>query len=173
MINDLLNFAKIETGSVSFSFRSVRVTDAMSSIETLIAPQIMAKGLLYEFHACGDEDATVSADPDKLQQIVLNLLSNAVKFTPSGGTVSLGCEADDTRVVIRVRDTGSGIPREKLEAVFEPFVQIDRSLTNTGTGVGLGLSISRDLARRMGGDLRAESELGAGATFSLIMPRAE
>ena len=172
LINDLLNYAKIETGRVDFNFREVRVAEAMAGMEALIAPQVMAKGLHYQFKCGIDSDVTVTADPDKIQQIILNLLSNAVKFTPAGGTVSLDCQADDASIIIVVSDTGHGIPREKLESVFEPFVQIDRSLTNTGTGVGLGLSISRDLARRMGGDVTVESELGRGASFTLTIPRA-
>ena len=172
LINDLLNFAKIETGNVDFNFREVRVAETMAGMEALIAPQVMAKGLHYQFRCSIDNNVTVTADPDKVQQIILNLLSNAVKFTPPGGTVSLDCDADASHMIIRVRDTGPGIPRDKLESVFEPFVQIDRSLTNTGTGVGLGLSISRDLARRMNGDVIAESEVGQGATFIFTVPRA-
>lgn len=171
LINDLLNFAKIETGKVDFNYREVLVSEAMAGMEALIAPQVMAKGLHYRFRCDIDRDVAITADSDKLQQIILNLLSNAVKFTPVGGTVTLECEADEKNIVIRVCDTGPGIPAEKLQSVFEPFVQIDRSLTNTGTGVGLGLSISRDLARRMGGDVTVKSELGKGATFSLTLPR--
>jgi signal transduction histidine kinase/PAS domain-containing protein len=172
LINDMLNFAKIETGSVNFNFREVRVAEAMAGMEALIAPQVMAKGLRYHFNCSIDKDVVVTADPDKIQQIILNLLSNAVKFTPADGSITLDCDASDQIVMIRVTDTGPGIPSEKLESVFEPFVQIDRSLTNTGTGVGLGLSISRDLARRMGGDVTVESELGRGASFRFSIPRA-
>jgi signal transduction histidine kinase len=114
------------------------------------------------------------ADRDKLQQVVLNLLSNAVKATPAGGRVRLECGAapDGTRVIVRVSDTGVGIPPDKLQSIFDPFVQVDRKLSRPGEGVGLGLAISRDLARAMGGDLTAESVVGEGSTFTLVLPRA-
>jgi signal transduction histidine kinase len=103
---------------------------------------------------------------------VLNLVSNAVKFTEPGGVISLSCEEfGSDRVVLIVRDTGSGIPADKLDAVFEPFVQVGRTLTSTREGAGLGLAISRDLARAMKGDITVESELGVGSKFSLILPR--
>ena len=110
------------------------------------------------------------ADREKLEQILINLLSNAVKFTPSGGEVSLACEADDNRVTIEVRDTGVGINPDKLHRIFEPFVQLDQSLTRSRDGVGLGLAISRDLARGMSGELSARSTPGAGSTFTLTLP---
>ena len=102
---------------------------------------------------------------------MLNLLSNAVKFTDPGGTVTIEADAGDGHVYIRVADTGSGMPRDQLERIFQPFVQIDTRLTRTQQGTGLGLAISRDLARGMGGELRVTSELGAGSTFELELPR--
>jgi signal transduction histidine kinase len=115
----------------------------------------------------------VRADPDKVQQIVLNLLSNAVKFTEPGGSISLGAsDAGGSAVKVEVIDTGIGISVEQLARVFEPFVQVDATLTRTREGTGLGLAISRDLARGMGGDLAARSTLGAGSTFTLTLPRA-
>jgi PAS domain S-box-containing protein len=107
-----------------------------------------------------------------LEQVLLNLLSNAVKFTPPGGQIELECGEVDGRVALCVRDTGIGIAPEKLESVFEPFVQIGRTLNAPAEGTGLGLAISRDLARGMGGDLVAESEEGTGSVFTLTLPRA-
>jgi YD repeat-containing protein len=106
-----------------------------------------------------------------VEQVVLNLLSNAVKFTEPGGRIELAWTADDARVSITVRDTGRGIPAEKLPAVFEPFVQVDPTLTRSNEGTGLGLAISRDLARAMHGDLSVESRVGEGSTFTLTLPR--
>ena len=122
-------------------------------------------------------------DRGKAEQIVLNLLSNAVKFTPSGGRITLACRADGgaaggadggdggRRVLIAVSDTGPGIAPEQQAAIFEPFVQLGRSLTSGHEGAGLGLAISRDLARAMGGDLTVASAVGAGSTFTLALPR--
>jgi signal transduction histidine kinase len=122
----------------------------------------------------------VRADSDKLQQILLNVLSNACKFTSAGGRVTVDCDVkgggdhgSGAMVAIAVRDTGRGIAQDKLEKIFEPFVQIDRHLTGVSQqGVGLGLAISRDLARSMSGDLVAESAIGVGTTFVLTVPRA-
>jgi signal transduction histidine kinase len=113
-----------------------------------------------------------TADLDKLQQVLANLLSNAVKFTPAGGSVTVAWEASDQTVSIRVTDTGPGIPSNKLEAIFEPFVQLGGNLTRVAEGTGLGLAISRELARAMGGDVTVASTFGAGATFTLTLPRA-
>ena len=134
-----------------------------------------AKSLTFETvppDARETEPVYVWADRDKLGQVLLNVLSNAIKFTPEGGriTTSLGDDGP-SHVAVRISDTGIGIPADKLDDVFEPFVQVRTDLTRTTEGTGLGLAISRDLARGMGGDLRATSELGVGSTFELILKR--
>ena len=149
----------------------VPMSEVIATCEALIAPQAGTKGLRLDFTGCADGVAAL-ADRDKVQQVVLNLLSNAVKFTPGGGLVRLSCASDDTRVIVRVTDTGIGIPADKLQAVFEPFVQVNAEFTRAQEGTGLGLAISRDLARGMGGDLSAESTLGTGSTFTLSLPAA-
>ena len=113
-------------------------------------------------------------DRERLQQILLNLLSNAVKFTPSGGSIwieaaTVKAPGSQGRVDVRVGDTGEGIPAHKLDWVFEPFTQVDASHSRVGQGAGLGLAISRDLARGMGGDLVAASEVGVGSVFTLSL----
>ncbi len=134
-----------------------------------VAPMAQAKRIDLAIEAC-DPSLCVRADRERARQIVLNLVANAIKFTPAGGWVRLGCEADGARVAIRVRDNGPGIAPEKQQTIFDPFIQVDRRLSNPREGVGLGLAISRDLARAMGGDLTATSELGAGSTFTLSLP---
>ena len=168
----MLNFARIETGHVHFDLRAVPVDEVLEEVEELIAPQVQARGLGYEYRAAGP-GAVIQADPEKVRQIVLNLLSNAVKFTPGGGQVVLSSQADGDRVHVLVSDTGIGIPADKLGTIFEPFVQVNAGYTRTTEGTGLGLSISRDLARAMGGDLTAESREGEGSTFTLLLPRAD
>jgi signal transduction histidine kinase len=173
LINDMLNFAKLEAGQVEFRLERVPVTPLLEGLAYLIMPQVLAKGLRYEYSGCAAHPA-VHVDPEKLRQILLNLLANAVKFTEPGGVVALACDCDDEVVRMTVRDTGRGIPADQLTRVFDPFVQVDRHLTPTSQqGVGLGLSISRDLALGMGGRLEAVSTAGEGSAFTLILPMAD
>lgn len=170
-INDVLNFARVEAGRVEYDITDVPLREAFAAVEPFIGPQLAAKGIEFRPVHCAPGTA-LRADAAKLQQILLNLLTNACKFTEPGGRVTLECEEDGGWVRVRVRDTGRGIPADRLEAIFEPFVQIDRHLLHIGQqGVGLGLAISRDLARAMGGDLTVESVVGAGSTFTLSLPR--
>ncbi|HUQ83302.1 MAG TPA: PAS domain S-box protein [Gemmatimonadaceae bacterium] len=170
LINGVLNYARVETGTIRYDLTDVPIGGLIVGVELMVAPQLRAKGLVFTT-ACRP-DIAMRADPEKVQQILVNLLSNAVKFTDSGGTVELSCDGASDRVRIRVRDTGVGIPADKLEAIFDPFMQVDQRLTRRHDGVGLGLAISRDLARGMGGDLTAESAPGKGSTFTLTLPAA-
>jgi signal transduction histidine kinase len=170
LINQVLNYARIETGLVQYDVTDVSVSDALAAAEALIEPQVRAKGLAYALGACGP-GVTVRADREKLQQILLNLLTNAIKFTSAGGRITVSCDVSPRSVAIAVRDTGVGIADDKLAMVFEPFVQVDAKLTRRQEGVGLGLAISRDLARGMRGDLTAASVLDVGSTFTLTLPR--
>jgi len=169
LINEVLTYARIESGMAHYDMADVRVEQALALAEALVAPQARAKGLSISVY-CEHPNATVRADAEKLQQILLNLLSNAVKFTDAGG-IEMRCDVSGVTGSFMVCDTGRGIPDDKLERIFEPFVQIDPTLTRTSHGVGLGLAISRDLARRMGGDLVAASRAQKGSTFTLTLPR--
>ena len=172
LINDVLNFAKLEAGHVEYTFESVSLSAVVTEVMVMMEPQLDAKGLAFEMRS--RPEAIARADRDKVRQIVLNLLSNAVKFTERGGRVVLETSASGASsetVWLTVTDTGIGIPREKLEAIFDPFVQVHRNLTRVTEGTGLGLSISRDLARGMGGDLHVRSEEGHGSAFTLVLPR--
>jgi signal transduction histidine kinase len=113
------------------------------------------------------------ADRPKVEQILLNLLSNAMKFTEAKGSIIVSCRWQGRAdVAFVVRDTGVGIPAEQLEAIFEPFVQVGRSLSSRQEGTGLGLAISRDLARGMAGDITVTSTVGEGSEFVVTLPRA-
>ena len=171
LINQVLNYTRVDTGTVHYDLADVRVADALAAAEAFIVPQVRAKRLAYTLASC-DPALVVRADEAKLQQILLNLLSNAIKFTEAGGSLRVSCERRGELVAITVADTGIGIAEDKLASVFEPFVQVDAKLTRTHDGVGLGLAISRDLARGMGGDLSAESRPGVGSTFTLVLPCA-
>jgi signal transduction histidine kinase len=170
LINDILNFAKLEAGRVQFDPVDISINDTLGELESLVAPQLQQKQLRYDYQ-CSDRSYTAYTDPDRLQQILLNLLSNAIKFTPAGGMISVTCAPRGARMEIQVTDTGVGIPPDKLETIFEPFVQLARGQTVGVVGTGLGLSISRDLARAMGAELSAVSKLDEGSTFTLSLPR--
>ena len=170
IITDLLNYSRMESGQLSYQIVAVPVHAVVETVLPLLEPQAMAKGVALEQGSC-PSGLLARADRMKAEQIVLNLLSNAVKFTPAGGRVTVRCDAADDRVLIAVRDTGLGIPADKQTAIFEPFVQLGRTLTSFQEGTGLGLAISRDLARAMGGDVTVESAVDAGSTFTLTLPR--
>ena len=171
LINSVLNFARIEAGHVDYHIRQIAVTELLAATESLMMPQLASRPLSYHA-AVADSALVVNTDPEKVTQILLNLFSNAVKFTAPGGAVSVRVEpSGDSFVAISVTDTGIGIPPDRLDSVFEPFFQVDARLTREQTGAGLGLAISRDLARGMGGELTAQSDLGQGSTFALTLPR--
>jgi signal transduction histidine kinase len=169
LIDDVLTFARIESGIEKLEIRAVEVWAAIEAAHETIAPQLDAKGL--SFSGPGTVACRALADPEKLQQILINLLANAVKFTQRGGiTVAVQETSDD--VEIAITDTGIGIPGSRLHDIFDPFVQVDVGNTRVAGGTGLGLTIARDFARRMRGDLTVQSELGHGATFTLKLPAA-
>jgi PAS domain S-box-containing protein len=172
VINDILNFSRVEAAQLSYDIGPVPVREAIDFVAQMIAPQADKKRIAFEHGGCAP-DLVATADKAKVEQILLNLLSNALKFTPDGGEVTLSCGRAGSTVAIAIRDTGIGIPGDKLEAIFEPFMQIGRSLTSDHEGTGLGLAISRDLARAMNGDITAESTVGVGSTFTLSLPATE
>jgi signal transduction histidine kinase len=170
LINEVLNYARLEAGAVQYDLRAVPVAGVLAGVESLVRPQVRAKGLALTVGTC-DPALAVRADADKLGQVLLNLLSNAVKFADAGA-ITISCRASGDRVEVAVADTGVGIPADQLEHIFEPFVQVGRALNAPVEGTGLGLAISRDLARGMGGELTVESTLGAGSTFRVTLPSA-
>jgi signal transduction histidine kinase len=171
LINDVLNFAKLEAGEVHYSISDVAIGPVLSAIEDFVAPQLRGRKLSYAVHAC-EPGIAVRADADKLQQILINLLSNAIKYTPHGGKIDVACETAGDKVHVRIHDTGIGIAEDRVTKIFDPFIQVGRALNRPHEGVGLGLSISRDLASGMGGTLSVESVLGQGSTFTLTLDRA-
>jgi PAS domain S-box-containing protein len=168
IINDILNFSRLEAGQLSYQLAPMSLGAVIDAVLPMMTPLATAKELRLE--RVPGPDVTAHADRARVEQILVNLLSNAVKFTESGGRIEVGCEALADRAALRVRDSGSGIDPGNLESIFEPFVQVGRSLSTPHEGTGLGLAISRDLARAMGGDLTADSVPGEGATFTLTLP---
>ncbi|MGH7620101.1 MAG: ATP-binding protein, partial [Gemmatimonadaceae bacterium] len=149
VINDILNFVKIEAGRVEFEVEDVVLGEVVAEAIAMSELQIRARGLQWSTAVAGD--AVVVADRERLKQVLINLVSNAIKFTAAGGEIAIAtvsrAGASPATVHLRVTDTGIGIPREKQELIFDPFVQVHRNLTRSTEGTGLGLAISRDLAR--------------------------
>lgn len=171
LVGDVLGFARLERGQVSVKLRDVPAHEILLGVRAIIEPQVRAKELAYEYERC-EADLRMRADPEKVEQILINLLTNAMKFTPTGGRIVLSCEGTEDHVVINVADTGMGIPSDRIEAIFDPFFQVDAARTSVQQhGIGLGLAISRNLAHLMDGELKATSVLGEGSVFRLALPR--
>jgi signal transduction histidine kinase len=170
LIEQVLVFTQLEARAIEVHLEDVRLEDVMRDAETMVRPQISAKGIEFSYLA-HDPELTVRADRDKTQQILLNLITNGAKYTNPGGRLTVSAESRNGTALISVTDTGPGIPDKMLSHIFEPFVQLDRRLNQPREGVGLGLTISRDLARAMGGDLTVDSKMGVGSTFTLALPR--
>lgn len=169
LINDVLNFAKLEAGGLKIDLLDVPVDAVIADLEEVVGPQLRAKELRYECRP-GDAGLKARGDRERIQQILLNLLTNAIKFTDAGGSITLEAIAEGEAVRFAVSDTGCGIPEDRVEVIFDPFVQIGRQPGERG--VGLGLAISRDLAEAMGGTLTVRSDIGRGSTFYLTLPRS-
>ncbi len=170
IINDILNFSRMEAGQVVYEIGPVNMRALVDLVVPMVAPQADAMRLRLTTGNC-PPDIVAQADRAKVEQILLNLLSNAVKFTSEGGEIEVSCRTEGDAVLASVRDTGIGIPGDKRDDIFAPFVQVGRSLASPKEGTGLGLAISRDLARAMQGDLTVESTEGVGSTVTLSLPR--
>jgi signal transduction histidine kinase len=170
LIDDILQFARIESGRVVVEPRLVSLDVVLSDMRTFIEPQLIEKQQRFVNHGCRP-DLTMSIDAEKLSQIVINLLTNAVKFTGPGGQIELSCKTSGDAVEIAVSDTGRGIAATDRERIFEPFVQLDMGPTRTVAGAGLGLAISRDLVEAMGGSISVTSTLNVGSVFTIRLPR--
>ncbi|CAN5863317.1 hypothetical protein BH23GEM5_BH23GEM5_26380 [soil metagenome] len=181
LISDILDLAKVEAGQMTVEHRRESITEVVRETAALVEAQYMAKSVGLDTTGIV-ADAEYVGDSDRARQILLNLLSNAVKFTPPGGSVSVrygitehpdrGARLSGTRrwTYVHVEDTGIGIEPNEMARVFQPFVQAQEGYTRTHGGTGLGLTISRQLARLMGGDLTLRSEPGKGSCFSLWLP---
>ncbi len=183
LINDILDLAKIESGSMSVDVESVIFNDLHNYLRSTFGQVAEMKQLSFEVEIADDVPDTISTDPKRLQQVLKNLLSNAFKFTEQGGvTLRIGVVRqvlDDKReqegavpaIAFAVQDTGIGIPLDKQQIIFEAFQQADGTTSRKYGGTGLGLSISREIAHLLGGKLQLVSQPGAGSTFTLYLPQ--
>ncbi len=171
LIDDVLNFAKIEAGSTSITSEPVPVCELLDSLEPFLRPDLVRRQLTFVWNGC-DRALAVQADPVRLRQILLNVLGNAIKFTPPHGRIELSALRNADKVSICVSDSGIGIPADKIGRVFEPFFQVQAGTTREYPGVGLGLAISRDFARAMAGDIEVESTPGKGSVVTIELSLA-
>jgi signal transduction histidine kinase len=172
LVTDVLTVARLERSQVPLRIAPLRVYRVVAEAAELCSLQAAAKGIALNLEV-RDDDVTVFADRDRVQQILLNLLTNSLKFTTAGGTVTVTSDSSDATVRLNVADSGRGIATPDLERVFEPFVQLEPHLTRLAEqGAGLGLSISRDLAQAMRGSLTLRSMPGVGSVFTLSLPIA-
>lgn len=165
VINDVLDLSKMEAGRFELEDRPFDVRGAVRTALGMVTQQAAAKGLKLEGEVADDVPETVHGDPARIQQVLVNLLSNAVKFTDEGAVLVRVDRAGRAALAFAVEDTGAGIAPDRLDAVFEPFAQADRSTARTHGGTGLGLTICRRLVGAMGGELTAASEVGQGSVF--------
>jgi PAS domain S-box-containing protein len=172
LIESLLSFAAIDAGRVHYTPTVVSLSEVIAASLTEVMPAAMARGVTCTVEPC-DPTLRAHADVEKVRQILDNLLSNAIKYCAPNGRVTATAAAYGETVRVRVRDSGPGIPADKVDAIFEPFVQLDSGLTRRYGGVGLGLSISRDLATGMGGQVMLEETSAAGSVFALTLPRVQ
>jgi len=172
LIEDVLDVSRIISGKLSLSMRAVSVAEAARTALESMRPAAEAKAIALELVVRGDEaPLTITADADRVQQILWNLLSNAVKFTPKGGRISVSVERIGSEVSVMVKDTGEGIVASALPFVFEPFRQADSSTTRRHGGLGLGLSLVKQIVEAHGGTVEAQSGgAGLGATFVVRLP---
>ncbi|MCG2757445.1 MAG: response regulator [Desulfobacteraceae bacterium] len=172
LINDILDLSKIESGKLELSTSKIYLRDFISSVSSSMMSLVEKKGLALNIDIA--HDIFIYCDIDRLRQILLNFLGNAVKFTKKGEiNISAGIEQGKHHdlVIIKVSDTGIGIPPDALEYIFKPFRQVDGSLTREYSGTGLGLSICYSLVKLMDGKIEVKSEAGKGSTFTLILKK--
>ncbi|MEK6985315.1 MAG: ATP-binding protein [Candidatus Thermoplasmatota archaeon] len=172
IINDILDLSKIESGKLELESRPVDLRSLLEGSLHLVAPLVSNKPVRLAVEVAPEVPAAILGDETRLRQVVVNLLSNAVKFTPHGEVVLTARSHDRPARELRltVRDTGIGIPADRMDRLFQTFSQIDESTTRTHGGTGLGLAISRRLVSAMGGRIEVRSTVGSGSTFEVVLP---
>jgi signal transduction histidine kinase/PAS domain-containing protein len=172
IINDILDFSKIESGKLALESNPVNLYDVISETTGIFSELTGSRQIMLVKEVDEQIPGCIMGDAVRIKQVIFNLLSNAIKFTPEHGTVTLEATFDEgaDQIKMAVTDTGIGIPREKLEFIFEAFAQQDTSTTRKFGGTGLGLSISSSLINNMGGTLQVRSEVGKGSTFTCTIP---
>lgn len=168
IINDLLDLSKIESGSLDLESEPFDPVEVVNKVQQTLASSATPKDISFSVRTDSNLPRLVKGDALRLRQVLLNLTSNAIKFTEIGSIeINVTSQSDGEDIILNyaIRDTGSGIPTDRLEAIFDPFTQVDNTITRIHGGTGLGLSISKRLVEIMGGSISVESQLGQGSTF--------
>lgn len=169
LTNNLIDITKINSGYLDLNEVNVNIISTIEDISSSVADYIENKGLSLIFDT-DIEEKIIGCDPEKIERIILNLLSNSVKFTPRGGKIMVNIETGKEDVYIKVKDTGRGIPEEKLNSIFERFIQVDKSLARDHEGSGIGLSLVKCLVELHGGTISVESKEHYGTEFIIKIP---
>ncbi len=172
LITDLLDLARLESGEGAQGFQTVDVRAVLMIVLARLRPAARHKNISLSWKRSGSTGLyTVNGNETQLTSMFSNLVENAVKYTPSGGRVEVAARPNNNEVVVRVSDTGIGIPKENLVRIFERFYRVDKARSKETGGTGLGLSIVRHVAENHGGRVSVESTLGEGSTFTVRLPR--
>ncbi|XDD46300.1 ATP-binding protein [Leptospira sp. WS39.C2] len=171
IINDILDLSRIESGKLEIEHIEFSIRDLLKETISLFLMKANAKGIRISYSVTESISETIKGDSTRIQQILINLLGNAMKFTESGQiTVNASLSDNQKSLILQVEDTGIGIPKEKLNSIFESFTQVDSSTTRKYGGTGLGLTITKKLILMMNGEVSVQSELGKGSTFTIQIP---
>lgn len=169
LVNNMIDITKMESGYMKLNLQNDDIVSVIENITLSVAEYIEHENIDLRFDT-SVEEKIIACDPDKIERIILNLLSNAVKFTPVGGSIFVSINEEGEYVLISVKDTGIGIPKDKLDLIFERFRQADKSYTRNHEGSGIGLSIVKALAKMHDGSISVKSEPDKGSEFIIKLP---
>jgi len=169
LINNLIDLTKLDAGYFNTNFEKRNIIQVIEDITMSVVEFSKSRGIDLIFDT-NEEDVFMSVDSEKMDRIMLNLLSNAIKFTPAGGTIFVNINCDSSNIVVSIKDSGIGIPKEKQESIFDRFTQVNSSLSRHNEGSGIGLSLVKSLVELLGGTITLESETNQGCKFTFKLP---
>ncbi|GAA0181062.1 AAA family ATPase [Clostridium sediminicola] len=169
LINNIIDITKIDSGYLKISFKNEEIVSVVENIVMSVVNYAQSKGIIILFDT-DVEERTIACDVYKIERVILNLLSNAIKFTDKGGHIYVNIYNKEKSIMISVKDTGIGIPKEKLDIIFERFIQVDKSISRNNEGSGIGLSLVKELVTMHSGTISVNSTIGKGTEFILELP---
>ncbi|WP_443661710.1 ATP-binding protein [Clostridium sp.] len=169
LVNNIIDITKLDAGFFELNLQNCNIVNIVESVTMSVAEYIKTKSIKLVFDT-DIEDCIMSCDPEKIERVLLNLLSNSIKFTTPGGSMMVNMYDKGKNIIISIKDTGIGIPKDKVDIIFDRFRQVDRSLTRKQEGSGIGLSIVKSLVELQGGTISVRSEYGKGTEFIIILP---